>query len=238
MERFNHSILGWSDTYKTEFQPVSLWARGSNKMKWIRQSEAWKDPAFRKVMEITCLEWLIKIFVPAFVLSVLPPAAGGISAYWTPPTGLGCRSLSLLVYAVCQATIAAIAMIRCAVEDHERYPFLHKLFTGWRFKALSAMFWVGALVSAIGGTTMQIMGVFRNCFCKTTAYYWLHNVNKTNPSLDLATDTQDARASSRSWMAMGTIATAFMAFTCCKDNRVPYIHRPNLRDLLPSSEVL
>jgi hypothetical protein len=34
LERFNHLFLGWSDAYDTEFQPVSLWARGSNKMKW------------------------------------------------------------------------------------------------------------------------------------------------------------------------------------------------------------
>jgi hypothetical protein len=189
-------------------------------MKWIKQSEAWKDPSFRKVMEITWLEWLFKIFVPALALSVLPPAAGGVSAYWTPPPGLGCRSLSLLVYAACQAIITAIAIIRCAVGDDERHPILQKLFTGWRFKGLSAIFWFGALISAIGGTTMQIMGVFRNCFCKTTAYYWLHNVYKTNPSLDLATDTEVARISSRSWMAMGTSATLFMALTCCKDSQV------------------
>lgn len=96
-ERFNHLILGWSDTYETEFQPVSLWERGSNKMKWIRKSEAWrKDAAFRKLMEITPAGWFLKIFLPSLALVVLPPASGGIVAYFTPPAGLGCRSLSFL----------------------------------------------------------------------------------------------------------------------------------------------
>ena len=37
---------------------------------------------------------------------------------------------------------------------------------------------------------------------------------KTNPSIDLATDIADARTSSEAWIVMGSLATAFMAVTC------------------------
>jgi hypothetical protein len=168
-ERFSHIVLGWSDTFETEFQPVSLWARGSNKMKWIRKSEAWReDPDFRRLMKITPWGWFLKIFVPALVLVVLPPCSGGFVAYWTPPRGVGCRCINFLAYALCQIVITGVAVMRCANEDNEWQPSLQEWSSGWRFKAISAPFWFTSLIAAIGGTIFQIVGVFRNCFCKTT----------------------------------------------------------------------
>jgi hypothetical protein len=214
-ERFAHSVLGWSDAYETEFQPVSLWERGSNKMKWIKKSEAWKqDPDFRRLMEVTPLGWFFKIFLPALALVVLPPGSGGVVAYWTPPRGVGCRSLSFLLYALCQIVITGIAVMRCANEDNEWQPSLQEWSSGWRFKALSAPFWLLSLLSAIGGTFLQIVGVFRNCFCKTTMDHWLKGLAKRNPRINLATDTDDARTSSNAWIVMGALATVFMAVTC------------------------
>ncbi|PMD20249.1 hypothetical protein NA56DRAFT_175684 [Hyaloscypha hepaticicola] len=35
-----------------------------------------------------------------------------------------------------------------------------------------------------------------------------------NPVIDLATDTEEARTSSKAWIVMGSLATAFMAVTC------------------------
>ncbi len=168
-ERFSHIVLGWSDSFETEFQPVSLWARGSNKMKWIRKSEAWReDPAFRSLMEITPWGWLLKIFVPALVLVVLPQGSGGFVAYWTPPRGVGCRCINFLAYALCQIVITGIAVMRCANEDNGWQPSLQEWSSGWRFKAISAPFWFTSLIAAIGGTVFQIVGVFRIFLCKTT----------------------------------------------------------------------
>ena len=47
-ERFSHIVLGWSNTFETEFSPVSLLARGSNKMKCIRKFEVWRESDFQK----------------------------------------------------------------------------------------------------------------------------------------------------------------------------------------------
>jgi hypothetical protein len=143
-------------------------------MKWIRKSEAWQeDVYFRRLMEITPLGWFFKIFLPALALVVLPPGSGGFVAYWTPPRGVGCRSLGFLLYALCQTVITAVAVMRCTNEDNEWQPSLQRWSSGWRFKAISTPFWFLSLFSAIGGTILQIVGVFENCFCKTVAQYWL-----------------------------------------------------------------
>jgi hypothetical protein len=39
-------------------------------------------------------------------------------------------------------------------------------------------------------------------------------VNRTNPVINVATDTEEARNSSKAWIVMGSLATAFMAVTC------------------------
>ncbi|KAE9365866.1 hypothetical protein N431DRAFT_516708 [Stipitochalara longipes BDJ] len=214
---FAHKILGWSDAYDTTFQPVSLWSRGSNKLLWIQKSGAYVNSDFKKLMNITGWGWIFKVLFPALVLIVLPPATGGVVAYFTPPRGLGCRSLSFIVYAFSQVIVTIIATIRCAVDNGEKNnkkkTTLEKIFTGGGFKIISAPFWFGSLVAAIGGTTMQITGVFRNCICYSDARTWW-NINNINPAINLASDTQDARNSSVYWIKMGSTATVFMAVNC------------------------
>lgn len=211
-KRIGDSLLGWSNAYETEFQPVSLWARGRNKMEWVKRSRAYREnhQGFKELMHITWWGWILKILLPALMLIVLPPATGGVVAYFTPPRGVGCRALSFIVYAVCQVVTTVFALIRCAVDDGKRGPLLKHIFTDWRFNALSAIFWFGSLLAAVGGTTMQIVGIYRNCICAAGARYWW-NINKANPPIQLASDTQDARDSSFSWISMGVVATAFMA---------------------------
>lgn len=215
----SHKLLGWSNAYDTEFQPVSLWGRGTNKKLWIERSQAWRENigGFADLMVITPWGWFIKILLPALFLIVVPPATRGVVAYYTPPRGLGCRSISFIVYAFCQVMTTLIALMRCAVDDgNKRNPnktMLQKIFTGWGFKIISAIFWFGSAVAAVGGATMQIVGVYRNCICYTNAKSWW-NIQKNNPSINLASDTQDARNSSVYWIWMGTTATIFMAINC------------------------
>jgi hypothetical protein len=212
--RFTHLILGWSNTYETSFQPVSLWGRGSNKMKWIKLSSTFqKDNSFRRQIHITPLGWLFKILIPSLILIVLPPAAGGVVAYFTPPRGIGCRSLSFITYASCQVACTLLATIRCAVDSRDSGSFAKELFSGRSYVALSTPFWFGSLIAAIGGTTMQIVGVYRNCICYANANTWW-NIDAINPAINLASDTLNARNASGYWIWMGSTATVFMALNC------------------------
>jgi hypothetical protein len=229
-EWFCHKILGWSDAYKTEFQPVSLWSRGMNKMKWIRQSKAWaEDEAFRETMRITPWGWIIKVFIPTLLLIAVPPAAGGVVAYLTPPRGIGCRSLSFIMYGTCQLIVAILAGLRNAVDDglpatwqrstsrstfsSDIHTNLKYLLTGYSFWLLSSLWWFGSLIAAVGGTTMQVTGIYRNCICYAGAEFW-YDIWAKNPPVQLATDTQAARDSAAYWIGMGTLAMAFMVVNC------------------------
>jgi hypothetical protein len=116
-KRIDHLLLGWSNSYETEFQPVSLWARGGNKMKWVKRSRAYREnrQGFTDIMRITWWGWVLKILFPALLLIVLPPATGGVVAYFTPPRGVGCRALSFIVYAVCQVSTIQ-SLFCCGLE--------------------------------------------------------------------------------------------------------------------------
>ena len=225
-ERF----FGWSDAYETEFQPVSLWSRGINKMQWIENSTAWdKDDAFKKIMHITIWGWFLKIFAPTFLLLVVPPVLGGVVAFITPPRGWGCRSVTLILYAVCEVGVTVIALVKNAVDDGKEEPWrwwssgegwrkdvkvnFRWLLTGKSFWLISGLWWFGSLVSAIARTTMQITGVYRNCICYAGADSWW-DIDRVDPSIQLANDTQDKRDASTVWIPAGIAATGFMALNC------------------------
>ena len=177
-------------------------------------------------MKISWLGWLFKILIPALGLSVLPPGSGGLIAYWTPPSGFGCRASTLLTYAACQAVLTVVATIRNTVEHSGNHPYLQFLVTKRSFKTICALFWFASWIAAVGGTIMQLMGVYSNCICQTTLYYWLHDVNKTNPPLNMASDTDDARTKSRTWIEVGTIATLFLSLATCKSLTSTGRHSP------------
>lgn len=213
-KRFYNLIFGWSNAYETDFQPVSLWGRGSNKMQWIKETSEYKSPdgKFKELVHITPLGWMLKILLPALTFIVLPPASGAVVAFFTPPKGMGCRSLSCTIYACCQVVVTILHTIRCAVDDGSYGRSFKYFFTGWRFVGLCSLFWFGSFMSAIGGMTMQIIGVYRNCVCYAISSSWW-DIEKVNPMINLATDTQAARDSSVYWIWMGSVATMFMAWT-------------------------
>lgn len=64
-----------------------------------------------------------------------------------------------------------------------------------------------SLFFALGGTILQIMGVYKNCLCYVNAGMWfrLHEA-----FVEVASDTLEQRNSSRNWMIMGSVATGFM----------------------------
>lgn len=207
-KRFYHIHLGWSNVYGTEFQPVSLWDRGSNKMKWIKNTQAYNslDRRFKELMQITPLGWILKIFLPALILIVLPAASGGVVAYFTPPRGIGYRSLSCAIYGGCQLASTILSAIRIAVDDGSYGRPLQYFFTGWRFTALNAIFWFGSFMGCVAGYVLQTVGVYRNCVCSADARYWW-DLGRINPMINLASDTQDSKSSSIYWVWMGSVAT-------------------------------
>lgn len=216
--RIRHLPL-FHPAYDTRFQPVWLWNRGINKMRWLERSHALSNQLFIDRFKLTTFDWIIYIIIPTIVLIILPPGAGGVVSYATPPVGFACRSLSFVTYASLQSVLGLISLLRYFFEDkgflkeHPRW----KLFFSNVTLTISVILTLGSAFTFIGGTMMQVMGVYRNCFCYVIASEWwkimLHNWDP-GYVINVAVDTQDLRNSSQNWIHMGTVATGSMAVAC------------------------
>jgi hypothetical protein len=114
----------------------------------------------------------------------------------TPPVGWGCRSLSFVIYAALQVLLMLFFI-----------PGRPEVTAApWRW-FMTAVFAIMALFTGVVTTLMQILGVYRNCFCYVNANMWF---NLANAEVDVASDTKEARMSSNGWIVMGGVATAFM----------------------------
>lgn len=228
--RIRHLPL-FHPAYDTRFQPVWLWNRGINKMRWLERSHVFSNQLFRGRFNLTTFEWIIYIIIPTIVLIILPPVAGGVVSYATPPVGFACRSLSFVTYASLQCALGLISLLRYYFEDKgflKEHPRWKLFFSNIRL-TISVILTLGSAFTSIGGTMMQVMGVYRNCFCYVIASEWwkimLHN---SDPGyvINVAVDTQNLRNSSRNWIIMGTVATASMAVACY----VGYWYQRSLRE--------
>lgn len=86
----------------------------------------------------------------------------------------------------------------------------HKSLLTHSIHFLFTLLFLLSLFLSIGTTLMQIMGVYRNCFCYITVAYWF-DTSHPNATVNVASDTWYQRNSSHNWIVMGGVATAFMA---------------------------
>lgn len=228
--RMRHLPL-FHPAYDTRFQPVWLWNRGLNKMRWLEKSHVFLNHVFRDRFKLTTFDWIFYIIIPTFFLIILPPGAGGVVSYATPPVGFACRSLSFATYASLQSALGLISLLRYYFEDkdflkeHPRW----KLFFSNITLTISVTLTLGSAFTSIGGTMMQVMGVYRNCFCYVIASEWWKTMfHNWDPGyvINVASDTQNLRNSSGNWVDMGTVATGSMALACY----VGYWYQRSLRE--------
>lgn len=104
--------------------------------------------------------------------------------FWLKPNGLG----------------PIIRALRC----HEAGAVLY-----WGFMAVLLSL---AVLSAIGGTVMQIVGVYRTCLCQINVSSWLSGRNSA--SLIISNNTsQDIRLAHQIWIRFGIAASVFLGLT-------------------------
>lgn len=238
--------------YDTPFQPVSMLWRGSNKEEWLARlvedcshsgrscagesCQTLDHQALRTVADrVRIGPWTYwpLIVLPTLVLVSLPVAAGAVVAHQTPPTGWGCRSLTLVLYAAAQSLMVLCNGLRHHFRDSKGEPanlrpapargwrglvdwsvyILVAIYKCWPELLLAVSSFAGflSLFTALGGTIMQVTGVYKNCFCYVNSGMWL---DLDNAFVNVASDTTDQRNASNNWIYMGCVATGFMA-TCC-----------------------
>jgi hypothetical protein len=248
--RLQHGQLGplrfLDDIYKDRYQPVTMWKRGQNKQEWVWASRAWErlqpnavNPANApnqvdngtgmspRDLRVTTWRYLLFVILATLVLINLPPTAGAVVAWRTPPIGWGCRSLSFVCYAGCQFLLVWLFLAKTylSVWHKERWYDTNWSDLSWRkilwcavssfFNFVFVLFYIltsiASLFVALGGTLMQVIGVYRNCFCYVNANKWYH---LDSAFVNVASDTQEQRDSSANWITFGGAATGFMGLCC------------------------
>ena len=208
----------WSSlplSYRARYEPVWMWTRGKTKASWLRNTLAWRQNWFREKVELTMQSWIFLTFV-AYFLVLFPGALALWIEYTTPSFGVGCRSLTILVYTGTQFVFVILsAWSHFKVAHEEGYwdsrPWLKCLRRKWvgLLVAIMALLpaWISALFSTFAGTLMQISGIYQNCYCASNGY-WTFGPTST---VSLATDTEDDRQSSWHWKRAGYTALGFLA---------------------------
>ncbi|KAK3356609.1 hypothetical protein B0T25DRAFT_565954 [Lasiosphaeria hispida] len=73
-----------------------------------------------------------------------------------------------------------------------------------------------AFCVAIGGTVMQLLGVYRNCVCKAGLFWGLPTTHysRGTAQVKLSTDTQMDRDQSWTWMTLGVSGVVWLVVLC------------------------
>jgi len=210
-----HPMLKWIPEWIPEYRriyedtpvPVSLWKRGRNKRKWARKVLKGPD---QKLFSLSDMFW--KVGVIAILLVFIPSGLAFVTSYYTPQVGLGCRSLTVLVYTLAQILLIIRSLwYNIVTEGYVTKGSPVERITKVAFSTLWVVAITAAIFSGIGGTMMQLIGGYRSCFCFVAAQYWNDLSNIDIAIVQLATDTQIARETARLWAPLGYGAVGFMA---------------------------
>ena len=223
-------------TYDSRYLPVSIWNRGRNKKAWAtRLSLIWKQrlgtnftkpPAdFEARIHMNTGDW-IWVALLSSTMIVVPSVLAFLTSFYTPEVGLSCRSMTTLVYMLSQFVLMTLwifdietSFVDSGGQEHTpctRLPWvkahncrhcswLPYVWYPWAFVAFAA-----AVLTSMGGTLMQVMGVFRNCRCSVPMSYWRH---PENAMVVVSSNTRDEIYFARNtWTATCASAIAFLGF--------------------------
>ncbi|KAI1272904.1 hypothetical protein F5Y07DRAFT_279075 [Xylaria sp. FL0933] len=198
--------------FEGRFRTVKLWKRGLNKRQWVQ--EAVNDyeasmtlnrlgkgilPAKLRSRLTLDARDCSYVAVSSLFLVLAPTALAFLLSYHTPRDGLSCRSLVYLIYAISQVC----EMILWALAARLRV----KYGTRWsRIAPIAKRFcWYGqvfvgffAVFAAVGGTMLQLLGVYRNCLCQVPATYWPY-LNGPEAYFPISTNSQEAIEAADAW---------------------------------------
>ncbi|KAK9778449.1 hypothetical protein SCAR479_04851 [Seiridium cardinale] len=233
------TIFQWQpmeDAYGGRYKTVNLWHRGLNKYKWFRRViESYLDPSFPQEqreqiqsideeLRMSFSDW-IRSWAGAVFLLLVPCLLAVLTSYHTPRVGFACRSLTHLVYFSTQVPLMTIWLahtwleVRVAEQVQSYTSQCHG--TERLRKSMKVLLWIvgiilggGATFSSIGGTLMQLIGVYRNCICKIPAQYWL-NKNHPDAYILLTTNTSEEISEALTWWQGTAIAAIAVLCAVC-----------------------
>jgi hypothetical protein len=149
--------------------------------------------------------WTIALIVPPCTLAFT-------IAFYTPTIGIGCRSATVLTYMIFQIALIVVWLVIT-------WPRFKQRFTYWYYAFTAAYYSIalGTLFVTVGGTIMQLVGVYRNCICKAGVRYALPTTSaaaKAVARVELAMDTQQMRDTANLWAWCGGAGIVYVILFC------------------------
>lgn len=149
-----------------------------------RESEESKKPSWwrahwRRCLSSTKLEdvprvgrlgWTFLVLT-ASVLIVIPFVLAYVTSFYTPTIGLSCRTFTFVLYFIFQSLLTIVWFYDFSRKEHHTF-YDTCTCTPTAFYFVTFLFFLGSSFTAIVGTFMQILGVYRNCLCNIPMGYW------------------------------------------------------------------
>jgi hypothetical protein len=198
--------------------------------------------ALRKVTTLSFRSWSVVVGLTILLMGV-PFVLAFLTGFYTPQVGVSCRSLTFTVYAIsqiCQIVLWLWAfpgapqegkylgfLRKQGILDRKGFFTPTKVTTFWSRKSffslrtawaviwysLATLFGLGGVFTSIGGTTMQLMGVYRSGKCDISAGWWTKPNGNVGViiSTNYALEIEDAN---KYWKSCGVTATVFLGAVC------------------------
>ena len=189
------------DYYDGELHPVSIWARGHTKRKWLDASAAVQNHAWLKdSVAITPLKWTF-ITITSLIFLLFPTAMAYSWAYYVTAPRMGCRTLTYAVYMASQSYLTLITLYLSVTRQsyleilaqrpwretkYQMLPgvapqtvkqsastrLLHTLAWSTFLVCFPILAVIGSGIVILPGSIFQIFGVYNNCLCQTDVRTW------------------------------------------------------------------
>jgi hypothetical protein len=177
---------GYQPYYQSVYLPALMWSRGRTKRFWMDEldkhysSPGSEEPGKEKGGKLGRWDW-IRLVIIALMLMAPPSVLAFLTPFYTPTLGLSCRSLTFLLYFVFQVCLGILWLWDFPhLPPHPWFQHVDWLPFGkvkvknapTLFGLLLAFTIVGSVFTAVVGTFLHILGVYRNYLCSIPIGHW------------------------------------------------------------------
>jgi len=200
--------------YNSVYTPVWMWERGRSKRRWVAEvAELYprntKHKGYFAEAWINSRDWAVIVAI-TLVLMIFPFTLAFLTSYFTPAVGMSCRTFTFLLYFLFQLVLSVLWMVdffsNQSPASKARHPRMSMLFSVlWGFTVLGSVF------TAVVGTFLQILGVYRNCLCDLPMNAW----RSRNFNIVISSNSADAiKYATKFWVPTGVTSIILMIVTC------------------------
>ncbi|KAI9807221.1 MAG: hypothetical protein M1825_005939 [Sarcosagium campestre] len=205
------TLPGFVPVYETGYKPAWMWNRGRSKQHWADAIAQHYDMDNLADVAMTKIQDWFKIALVSLSLILVPCVLAFILAYFTPTVGISCRSMTFMFYFISEFFLTMLWIWKYLENGFTRGTSLTQRRRELVWYVLVTFCAACAMFMGIGGTVMQIMGVYRNPLCNLPVGQWISKEglivlsSNTPLAIQLAHDT---------WLPIGVSGASFLGFIC------------------------